>query len=163
MKSPVNIIIFISSLFILFISCAERERGSDHPQTKEEEAKNAISAAIKKQLPHPETYQALSFGSLDSTFSAADMDSARYYQELSEYYIGKAEETLPVDFAKSGKYSDSSLYYSRKVRQYLSEFKPQFNGYKMEHTYQAGSAANLLTKESVTVYFDTTLQITSVD
>lgn len=144
-------------LFIVLSACKNSKEKT--PVTREEKAQAAIKELMKKNLPHPESYQAISFSTLDSTFTEPNLDSAGYYQQLAEYYVVKAEEVLPSDFKKSAMYSDSSLYFSERLKNVVRNQKREFNGYKMTHDYQATEAANLMTKNKITVYFDTSLAI----
>ncbi len=155
---------FICILTVLTLVAACNSAGqNDEPITPEEKVQNSISEMLKKNLPHPETYQAVSFGKLDSVFTQPSEDTTDLYMEKAQYYMDKAEEYLTYDYKKSGLYSDSSTYYSKKVVAYLHDFKKELLGYRMSHTYQASSASNLMTKETITVFLDTSLQIVSLD
>ncbi len=156
MKIPIA---FIITLFIISCSTPKEEK---LPATPAGKAQFAIQEMMKKNVPHPESYQAVSFGALDSVFSEPDLETVKYYQSKAEYFDELAFEILPSDFKQSSAYSDSSLYYSNKVLAMTRDFKKQFTGYKMEHSFQASNSANLMTKDHVTIYFDTSLQIISL-
>lgn len=150
-------------LILILLSGCTSSGKQDQPLTAEEKVHKTIGDMLKKNLPHPETYQAVSFGKLDSVFTQPSKDSTDLYMDKANYYMSKAEKYLPSEYKKSGLYSDSSTYYSKKVVAYLHNFKKELIGYRMSHTYQASSASNLMTKETVTVYLDTVLQIVSVE
>lgn len=152
------LVLFIS----LFIACKSSDK-NNQPLTVEEKVHQAISEMLKKNLPHSESYQAVSFGPIDSVFTQPSEDSTGLYMDKANYYMDKAEELLTHDYKRSGMYSDSSTYYSKKVVAYLHNFKKELIGFRVEHTYQASSAANLMTKETISVYLDKSYQIVSLE
>jgi hypothetical protein len=150
-------------LILILLSGCSSSGSNDQPLSAEEKVQKTIGDMLKKNLPHPETYQAVSFGKLDSVFTQPSKDTTDLYMDKANYYMSKAEEFLTHDFKRSALYSDSSTYYSKKVVAYLHDFTKELIGYRMSHSYQASSASNLMTKETVTVYLDTTLQIVSLE
>jgi len=152
--------VIITLMLPLFITC--KETAEQGPVTHEDKAKKAITTAISSIVPHPESYQPVSFSTLDSVFTTPNSDSTNYYLDRADYYIDMATEYLS-DYKRSSMYSDSSIYFSKKATSYTEHFKKEFTGWKMEHTYQASNSANLMTKEKVTVYFDTSLTIIKLE
>ena len=108
------------------------------------------------------SYHSVSFGIPDSNFSALNKDSLDYCMQMAELYNDKATEAISYDFLLSSVYSDSSIYFSHKVQEYLRDFKPEFIGWRVNHAYESTDSAGKVVGHNVIVLLDTAYQVKAV-
>ena len=135
-------LLFAAIVSLLLCSCT----------SKEKKAKELISAFVALELDYPTTYKVLSFGTLDSVFSSLETDEEmEFYKreivtntDLAQRFINVANVSLEygdIDEAneykaKAQSYLDKAKNYQCQADEYAAQFKPQFIGWSMEHTYQ---------------------------
>ena len=153
------LIVFTTSL--LLAACQERSQ----EQTTESDptliAQYSISDYLMRSLGANSGYEGVSFGALDTAWQSPDMDTANYYMEMSEYYLGQAESALFSSHEKSQMYSDSSIYFSNMAVDYINNYPKIRDGWRMEHTYRS-MMRDTLQVFTATFYLNDSLQVTGL-
>lgn len=83
------------------------------------------------------------------------MDTANLWVDKSKYYSDLAMEYLGINMDKAMVFTDSSLHYSNMALDYLENYPKIFEGWTMDHTYQA--TVNGQEKEMSSVFYLDTL------
>lgn len=140
-------------LFVLFIAILLSSCNSP-----EDKAKSLIKQNLKESLHDWDSYESVKFGTMDSSFfSIYDNPNYigainRYHSLKKEYKDSEAEFWIykgESDWAKNGRQNsidnnfrllDSMKLYSQIMIGIEEKFKPDFNGWKMQHSYRSNNA-----------------------
>jgi len=145
-------------LFVTVIACnsAPKEAVILSPQ---EQAQASVSDWITEELGPENEYTPVGFKSIDSLYSSPNMDSANLFVEKSKYFSDLAMEYLGMNIDQAASFTDSSLYYSNMALDYLENFPKEFQGWSIEHEYNAIVKGE--SKDMVSIfYLDTAFTIT---
>lgn len=127
--------------------------------SNEKKAQKTIEKYLSERLHDWNSYESVSLGKVDSfiqevptdpmyrismskfkaytEMASKNIDEYESYEGLSSrYYFGKRESLL----AEAKSMLDSSKYYQAKADSFLTNHKPYFNGWKVDHTYRANNA-----------------------
>ncbi len=141
-------------LFVLFIGILLSSCNSP-----EDKAKSLIKQNLKESLHDWDSYESVKFGSLDSVYTT--IEDNRYYLECYAkliLYNKKGEEVLDeikiyddlysswADnkrrklLTEAKEYIDSINKYQLICKQLNNDFKPEFSGWKIQHSYRCNNA-----------------------
>ena len=133
----------------------------------EKQAENRIKQYLKENLNDPSSYESISFGTLDSTFSSVYDDPA--FKELSEknqaYRDSSHKASIASIYAKSRKETqeinlkrDEYDAIVKELEQKRDEIrvshKGDFYGWSMTHKYRAKNGVGALGIDVQTFYLD---------
>ena len=136
-----------------------RQEQKETPLTNEERAQSAITAYLQQQLGPSSRYQSQHFSSLDTTYLPLNTDTLNAYMEASQLYMQMATDALFRDAELSGRYADSSSYFSNKAIDYIDHYPKIPSGWKMLHGYDAMVNGEMINTRSY-FYLDSNFQIT---
>lgn len=143
----------MKKLFIPAIAAAILASCANSP---EKQAKQLIEDYITTNANNPDTYESVSFGSLDSTFSS--YYASDRFKELDKQ--ADAQGKLFDKYMKENKLDSAEIYLNEKQR--LTElitseaeaYKGEHFGWKMKHTYRAANNLGAIIIADNTFYFD---------
>lgn len=134
---------------ILMASCASEP-------TPEEQAQKLITDYIMANANDPKSYEPVSFGTLDSTFSSF-YASQRYddlkkkestYDSLWHYHLAIG------NFDSCSWYSDKKGEIRSLMHDEANTYKGEHFGWKMSHRYRAANGFGAITLGTTIFYFD---------
>jgi hypothetical protein len=160
-------VLIVFSLLAVLAGCTSNEK----------KAKSLIKDYMKTHLNDPKSYEAVEFGTLDTLFSKLehDFDYIKYNEGFKAYlkmqedamteidrkqsliytyenYSGSDEYNLDMEYAKM--YLDSMKLYAEKIKIIHNNFKPEFNGWTMQHSYRAKNGLGALMLYTNKINFD---------
>lgn len=161
MKKLLSLGVFIIS--IVLVSCTSNEK----------KAQNLIENHLKETLHDWSSYESVSFGSLDSTFTTL-LDNPVYKEQFITYMAYKelVEEKLKEEknyrdmhsdwaismrrklLSESQYYLDSVIYYEPLLAEAAKSFIPEFKGWEMRHSFRANNAGGNKVIGHYRYYFD---------
>jgi hypothetical protein len=143
-------ILYIAATALLLGACAKPA------PTNEEKAQKLINEFIMANANDPKSYEAVSFGTLDSTFSSY-YASDRYkdlkkqesaYDSLWDFHLDKG------NFDSCSWYSDKKSEIGTLMRNEADTYKGNHFGWKMSHRYRAANGFGAITIGTTIFYFD---------
>jgi hypothetical protein len=147
--------LFFYSLIVTLSSC------NFLTETNQQKAEKAIKQYLKENLHDPKSYEPVSFSELDSNFSSFEESEIglRLNQiedsleiKLKVLNLKSGNEKTPTEEAKikevSIKIFEKLIALPIKRIELSSEFKPEFIGYEINHTFRAKNSMGALRKTS---------------
>lgn len=146
---PMYRFLFVLFIGILLYSC----------NSPEDKAKDLIKQNLKESLHDWNSYESVKFGALDSVYTTIEDD--RYYlvcyatlilyneeaekalDELKTYnylYSSWADNKRRVLLSEAEQYLDSINKYNSICKKLINDFKPEFSGWKIQHSYRCNNA-----------------------
>lgn len=126
----------------------------------EDKAKSLIKESLKESLHDWSSYESVKFGPLDSVYTKIEDNSyyiecctklllynqkceealseIKIYDDLYSYWASNNRSRLLAD---AKEYLDTVNKYQPICKQLIDDFKPEFSGWKMQHSYRANNAA----------------------
>lgn len=148
---------------IMLVSCSSNEK----------KAQNLIKEHLKETLHDWDSYESVKFSSLDSVYTTV-FDNPLYIVYVDKYieyakalkklmkevesYDGMSSswaisrQTAALNKAQSS--LDSTNYYKPKMEEIELNFKPEFKGWEMEHSFRANNAGGNKVIGHYRYYFD---------
>lgn len=134
-------LLFILCIIGLF-SCKE---------TQEEKAQSLVENYLKENLKDPSSYESVSFGVIDSTFTNVEDEPEFKRLDIAKGLLDKVDEAqLKVKMSytyslnermkfqdEADMYLDSAKIIKAEVDSFVENYKPSFNGYLIKHKYRA--------------------------
>lgn len=150
----------LAMMALVMLSCGSPEK----------DAQKLIKDFFKTNIDNPSSYEAVEFGTLDSVFTTlednADYRTAKHNHRMCMIDVD-GNQTLADDCRVYGEY-DKAIEYLKKAEEALNKsqeytqqmdkirksFKPQFNGWKMSHSFRCENAFGAVVLNEMDVYFD---------
>lgn len=134
---------------MLMASCASEP-------TSEEKAQKLIKDYIMTNANNPKSYESISFGALDSTFSSY-YASERYKaldkkRELNSAAFDKFMELRNLDSAEI--YMNDNQRIAELMTSEAASYKGEHFGWKMTHRYRAANGFGAITLGTTTFFFN---------
>ena len=158
---------FIALMAMIFVcSCSK---------SPEQKAQSLIKSKLKETLHDPKSYESVKFSTLDSVYTTLE-DNLEYLilKKKFDWAYKKAQEFLSETKIYSGSrfyrdefrdalkgaemMSDSMTVYVPILEKMEKEFVPEFNGWKMEHSFRSNNAMGAKTLGSYVFYFNNELK-----
>lgn len=142
---------FILLLSVVCLSACEK--------SNEDKAKEAVDKYLKENLKDPSSYEFMSIGTIDSTYSRV-ADEPQYKDGIAkaEDNLAKARllvyDNTPEAEMQSKALLDESKSIMKKVEEFTISYKPSFNGYKVNHKYRAKNSYGALNISEQTFYLN---------
>jgi hypothetical protein len=158
---------FLIILSVAFYSCKT--------QTREEKARKLIKDHLYVTLHDFKSYEVVKFEKLDSSFTTLEDDSlykeynalvdeqlenakkanssAEIYAGLS-FYTNTARQYINASKAAT----DSAMLLLKKMKTIEADFKPEFKGWKMSHSYRTKNLSGNVFLSHYMYYFDKDLK-----
>ena len=126
--------LFLSLLIIssTLLSCTK---------SNDEKAKDLIKSDLSKKMDDFKSYEPVEFSKLDSNYSEYIKHS---FDKYSDTLIGVPEHELIL----------KELDYNNNQLRKQMEFKPEFIGYKMEHSFRGKNKLGATVLNKITFLFD---------
>ncbi len=145
--------------FMLILSAGCKPPAEVAPASPKERAQAAIGAYLQQQLGPNARYQSLQFSDLDTTYKSLNTDTLNAFMKASQQYMQLATDVLFKDAELSGRYADSSSYFSNKAIDYIDNYPKIPVGWKMLHGYSAVVNGEQTSFRSY-FYLDSNFQVT---
>lgn len=151
-------ILYIAATALLLGACAKPA------PTNEEKAQKLINEFIMANANDPKSYEAVSFGTLDSTFSS--YYASDRYKELDSIRENLEKRKIVYEMflnasKKGNKYLDSiefcldkQIDINNKMTSEAENYKGEHFGWKMSHRYRAANGFGAITLGTTIFYFD---------
>ena len=150
------------SIFLLlaFVACESKKVVY---KSKEEIAKDSISAYLQSHLHDPTSFQLVHYSKFDTVYTSAYDDKRDYYKgiqdslfdEAGKHYILSKEHKLTWDLGMS---------YFDTLTNLLNDttYRGKFIGYAISHKYRAKNQMGALGLHTVLYSFDSSMNIINV-
>lgn len=150
--------------YILSIMAAMLMASCTSTPTPEEQAKKLITDYIMANANDPKSYEAVSFGTLDSTFSS--YYASDRYKELDSIRENLEKRKIVYEMFlnwsnKGNKYLDSiefcldkQIEINNKMTSEAENYKGNHFGWKMSHRYRAANGFGAITLGTTTFFFN---------
>jgi len=133
----------LALLYILLISSCS--------PSKEKKAQKLITQHLKETLNDWSSYESVKFGTLDTLYSKLEDDSlnikvdkwvqsGQKIEQLINLYGHNVIDMYPKEFREGTSALDSIEKYKNQVDSLMKNFKPQFIGWQMDHSFRANNA-----------------------
>lgn len=142
--------------YILSLMAASLIASCTSTPTLEEQARSLIKDYITENAHNPATYEAVSFGTLDSIFSS--YAASERYKELNSLcdsfnsIYTAYMDALNFDSAKA--YLDKKHDIYRTMNEESDTYKGHHIGFQMSHRYRAASKIGAISLGTTVFYFD---------
>lgn len=149
-------ILFLIAIATTFTSCSSNES----------KAKGLVKEYLQKQLNDPQSYEAVEWGKLDSSYTTFEQEISLENAEIKMFTksYSKAVDDMTIDVGNHEAFAidkaDAEMY-KQKVDSLQSiidkkklNFKPTFEGFKISHTYRAKNLMAALGLHTSIFFFD---------
>lgn len=143
-------ILYIAATALLLGACAKPA------PTNEEKAQKLINEFIMANANDPKSYEPVSFGTLDSTFSSYyASDRYKELDSLSDMYSAAFDKFIESENLDSAQvYLDKNKEISNIITKEASTYKGEHFGWEMTHRYRAANGFGAITLGTTIFYFD---------